>query len=94
MLAEFHNGRDKEAHRQFQRWREANDGGFFISVRSSKSTMLHQALCPHLGKTDWQQGRYGSLTKKMKVCSRSREELLTWGREKGLTIKVCSTCKP
>jgi hypothetical protein len=94
MLAEFYNGNDKGAHHKFQQWRHANDNGFFISARSSNNVMLHQVLCPHSGNTRWEEGRHGSLTKKKKVCSNSREELLNWARKEGVKLKFCQTCKP
>ncbi len=94
MISEFRDEGDKNRHEAFQQWRRANNAGFFINCKSEKSAMLHSALCPHSGNTDWEKGDWGSLTANRKLCSENREELVAWAREHGMALAVCSDCKP
>jgi len=75
-LLEFRDDAEKEAHDSFKRWRRANNDGFFVNCKSGKSVTLHHALCPHSGDTDWEKGKWGSLTRNRKICSDTREELV------------------
>lgn len=95
MLIEFHDKVDKGAHDKLQEWRRENNYGFFINCKSKNSMMLHGALCPHPGDTEWEEGEWGSLTRSKKVCSTNREELVSWANKNSVAkLKVCRDCKP
>jgi hypothetical protein len=95
MVSEFFDDEREDAHEAFQLWRQENPTGFFINCRATGSWMLHRVNCPHHGNTEWQAGEWGSLTKRRKVCSAKRQELVEWARQRGATtLKTCSDCKP
>jgi hypothetical protein len=63
--------REPDAHGKFLRWRERNRSGYMISRRSPSDAMLHRTYCGHFEHGD----KSASLTRTMKVCSRSKCEL-------------------
>lgn len=93
MIGIFKDDMNEDAHDRFQRWRNANQDGFFVNQKSGRSAMLHVASCPHAGNTAWARGDWGSLTRNRKICSSDKEELLNWARNVQIPIKHCSDCK-
>lgn len=84
-----------KAHDEFQAWRQDNPTGFFVNCKTQGSWMLHRVTCPHPGGTDWRTGEWGNLTKRRKICSTDRQELLELARQKGISaLTRCSDCKP
>ena len=88
-LEVFFDAHDPDAHGKFLRWRERSRGGYVISRRSPSDAMLHRTYCGHFEHGD----KSASLTRTMKVCSRSRRELEDWAREyvRG-RLKRCRSC--
>jgi len=94
MIQEFSDVTQKDAHRQFQRWRRAHPTGYFINRKSGTTYLLHTALCPHPGGTEWGVDTGASLTRKRKICSNSIAELYTWASSCGLSLRPCQNCAP
>jgi hypothetical protein len=95
MMSDFFDDDREEAHKAFQLWWQDNPAGFFINCKAARDWMLHRVNCLHPGSTDWQAGEWGSLTKRRKVCSTNRQELVKWARQHGTSsLKTCSDCKP
>jgi 5-methylcytosine-specific restriction enzyme A len=85
------------AHVRFQEWRAHNPTGFMLNVRSSTDVMLHRALCDHFGDVHWSCEPDGtdSLTKRLKVCSTDRQELIEHTLKRySLSPAICGDCKP
>ncbi len=87
----FLDSSDKQFNDEFLNWRENNSEGFIVTVRGNNTPMLHNANCSHL---IWKSRPNYSMTKKMKVCSRDRQELENWvGENISKKIQLCSDCK-
>lgn len=84
MIVTFFDRDDRDAHADFQRWRERyHEDGYFLNHKGPGNVMLHRSACPHLLGTDWtraEQG-FGSLARNKKVCSTDRRELERWANE-------------
>ncbi len=60
-----------------------------ISRRSRNDAMIHRAYCGHFEHGD----KSASLTRTMKVCSRSKSKLEDWARENMRGgLKRCRSC--
>jgi len=91
----FSDDESQDAHEEFQRWRRENEAGFFINCRTKNDLMLHRVLCPHHGDTTWARSDGASLTKRPKVCSINRQELVNWARAQSKKLlKICNDCAP
>src|SRR5580704_19087277 len=89
MIREFKGSGEHDA---FQRWRNGNARGVFLTVKSPKKANLHGSNCPHL-PLDWYYTAGGaSATTKRKVCGGSQSELLDWARAEGMTVGKCGDC--
>jgi len=83
------------AHQAFQDWRRYNENGFCINVKSENEAILHRATCPHLGDPMLEAGEWGSLTKRKKLCSTDRQELVQWAaKDFAGSFEECADCKP
>ena len=94
MIKEFADDSQQDAHRQFQRWRRAHPTGFFINRESGTTYLLHTALCPHPGGTEWGADSGHSLTRKRKICSTTIAELDAWALSRGFSLRHCKDCAP
>ena len=92
-LVQFANRDAPKAHDRFQAWRRKNSTGFFLNCKPGKVWMLHRTLCPHHGDTEFSSLEFGSLTKRMKICSASKRELQeTAGKATGVELQLCRDC--
>lgn len=95
MISIFHDSAKRNAHQQFQQWRSKNPQGFFINRKTERRGLVHKTDCAHPGSSEWTQEEVGaSLTEKMKVCSRSVENLLLWAQKNNLSVTSCKHCAP
>jgi hypothetical protein len=75
---------------EFLRWLQENPRGYFLNFRTDSDVMLHRAPC---SATAFDVAV--SLTRKRKVCSRDREQLVRWAYGRiGVDLCACSRCKP
>ena len=76
----------------YESWWEDHPNGYVLAVNAKQKDQhrIHRVRCPHLHDTDpnlkW--------TRKKKIVSESRDELITWARNTGSKVLECSTCKP
>jgi len=69
-------------------WLDHYPAGFVLNLGRKPQPMMHTAQCVHLSLSGGI-----SPTAAPKACSMDREKLERWGREAGLTVIPCSTCK-
>ena len=93
MILQFCDRDDINAHKHFQQWRRQNPKGFFINCKSASIWMLHRSMCRHPGGTDFLAENWGSLTRRRKICSVERRELVKFVEKAGLDLQRCSDCK-
>ena len=91
MISEFSDALQKNAHSLFQNWRLKNPKGFFLTSKSRTSYFLHHVGCNHIGDPFWSDKSI-SLTSKLKICSLSSKELLTWLNKREFSNKICKDC--
>jgi hypothetical protein len=95
MILQFCDRDDVKAHDHFQVWRRKHPAGFFLNCKSPTVWMLHRALCHHHGGTDFRAEDWASLTRRTKICSIDRSELLELVQKPdGPELKTCSDCNP
>ena len=97
MIEEFHDENGQRLHAAFQKWRQTNLNGFFLTFKARNRALLHSSQCHHPGDIKWDGYEPGknlqiSLTRHRKVCFGSQSELLSWAEINGVTFKPCSHC--
>jgi hypothetical protein len=93
MTTVLHDKLQPDAHNLFQQWRRNNPAGYFINYKGQNNTMLHHVSCSHIGDTEYDGAEWGSLTKRMKICSTDKRELQQWAESAGVTdLKECKDC--
>jgi hypothetical protein len=81
---------------QFKNWLVGHSNGFYLNerdqgnIRHGRGEMvLHRVGCHHLGN-----GEGVCSTTYAKAASDSREDLVAWASNNGLTVAPCSSCRP
>ncbi len=73
---------------EYVAWLVRDPAGFVLNLGRKPDPMIHRPPCSHLLLSGVKRP-----TAAPKACSLDREELERWGREAGLTVIPCSTCK-
>ena len=95
MIQELCDQDNSQAHELFQAWRRKHPEGFFLNCKSSAVRMLHRCSCLHPGGTDSLAEDWGSLTRRRKICSENRTELVALVEgSKRSALKICRDCNP
>ena len=95
MIKVFFDTEDASAHDKFQAWRAKHQDGVLLTLNTQTRGNLHGTRCPHFGSGPpyfSSSAFWGSLTTKKKVCA-SQAELLSWAKEKGVSVKRCEQCE-
>jgi len=89
-LTRFH-GSSSEMDNAYRDWRDANPYGYVFHQSKADSGMLHTCKCGHM---DYKSNDAARMTKKPKICSTKRIEILGWLKDLKMDYSECSTCRP
>jgi len=93
-IVAFFGAKDGKAHDDFQTWRRGHRNGYFVNCKSSKLWMLHRVECDHHGDTEFGAAEGGILTKRRKLCSEDKAELIERARQENAKLLFCNDCEP
>ncbi|WP_437609777.1 HNH endonuclease [Sorangium sp. So ce834] len=95
IVSVFFYREQSDAHAQLQYWRSENPDGFLLNCLTRTSGKLHRAECHHLGDSTWESdGTGGDLVRKRKACALNIGALRAWAVDHGVTVDICSDCRP
>ena len=93
MVQEFFDHDGVSDHDRFQEWREDNQDGVVISMKTASRGNLHGTCCSHFGNAPYftSKDSDASLTAKRKICG-TESEVLEWAAKAGVTVTRCFHC--